>query len=970
VSRINILEIAQDSLNKDSNSMFFAFWAEHLINKGNKNEAFKVLHKGTAKNPKYMTGLLVLADLYFSENMLSESKECYEKVLLLDSQSLTALYGLAKIAFKKNENSIGVTHLFQILSIDPFNDKIHEELSERRKELRSEFQKRQDEPKSLSEEAEKAKPKVKREPIPVIAPIELDDESLEELDTEEAVLPGVQASVDDFQDIVPVSETFDVQKKKNIESQQEWFGNADSDSMSSLDFSDLSADIPLDDLTVLGNDQDSNISGEINFDDLLDETSSQKSSISGERIDFSDLLKGDDVKPVDSMNTISFDDFKFDEEISDFQGNITEEISLSDISDDEFSLDDLETFLGDKEKSFPPAKEVEINLDGIDIRGDFRPPEEEIKIEGLEKTREFVDNNVSTEQIDDLIIQKSFIPPEHSDGLIDDIVVNDVFNEDIFSADISGEAAEAAVEDSILPDTDDIDIDFISSISQDKEQAGGIGDTAALGGSDDTFDLSVDEDFDLDSILNELEGMEEDDSELSKVNLPEYKTGDVIDKNLSPQGKTEPDVQSEEFFKDVSRIIQSLDVDKIEGMSDLLEDIAKRKQATPESITPEVQPKKEVALHDITPKSTPTTDGSTFSIDDEIDLSDSGNLQEISLAESDDIIPDVFSEQPTKSDGDHTVKIVQAEEEDELLDTAAQDKLEKLLAGDDWKKFRSKEDLDTSFLPVDDMENDDLDFSNIFSDDVFKEFNDGTENKEESVDFVEDIDNIKPVFDNETIVEDVIVEEPSPVKDIITSVPKPDVELRDVQKSDDNFSSGSSFDPSSPEEEIVNIDGQSELEKLMKSGVWKKDLNVDQEEHTFSPDNSGLAENDELQKIILDDVFTEFGKAEDSNSITSNSSPNIASPPKEKPAPVIKKSEPSAQKQPPLPDRFVGDVSKKSKTTGDDSIATETMAEIYAAQGLTQEAINIYNKLIEKSSGELKDRYLMRVDMLKERLDN
>ncbi len=139
MQEISIIDIARKEIRQNPGSPYYALYAENLLKKGQKQEAYKVLLDGTRANSEYLTGYLVLGNLYFFENQFDKANEIYEHVLKKDPRSLPALYGLAKIAFANGDHGIGVAHLFQLISLDPYNKKILNELSKRREELQKQY---------------------------------------------------------------------------------------------------------------------------------------------------------------------------------------------------------------------------------------------------------------------------------------------------------------------------------------------------------------------------------------------------------------------------------------------------------------------------------------------------------------------------------------------------------------------------------------------------------------------------------------------------------------------------------------------------------------------------------------------------------------------------------------------------------------------------------------------------------------
>ncbi len=131
---IPLFERAQTEVARDPGSPFYAWLADQMIRDGQLEQALSILEEGVDTNPNYITGPLLLANIYITRNKLEKARDLYNRVLERDPDNIKALYGLARIAFELREYSTGIAYIFQVISIDPYNRKIIDELKRRRQE--------------------------------------------------------------------------------------------------------------------------------------------------------------------------------------------------------------------------------------------------------------------------------------------------------------------------------------------------------------------------------------------------------------------------------------------------------------------------------------------------------------------------------------------------------------------------------------------------------------------------------------------------------------------------------------------------------------------------------------------------------------------------------------------------------------------------------------------------------------------
>jgi len=113
----------REKMEESPDSLVFARLAELLYRKGKKKASFAILEKGVFRFPKYTTGHLIMGKLLQREENLDKAYKSLLKALELEPHNLGALFEMAKIAFKKENYNLFLSHILQVLTLNPFNER-------------------------------------------------------------------------------------------------------------------------------------------------------------------------------------------------------------------------------------------------------------------------------------------------------------------------------------------------------------------------------------------------------------------------------------------------------------------------------------------------------------------------------------------------------------------------------------------------------------------------------------------------------------------------------------------------------------------------------------------------------------------------------------------------------------------------------------------------------------------------------
>jgi tetratricopeptide (TPR) repeat protein len=113
----------REKMEESPDSLVFARLAELLYQTGKKKASFAILEKGIFRFPKYTTGHLIMGKLLQQEENLDKAYKSLLKALELEPHNLGALFEMAKIAFKKENYNLFLSHILQVLTLNPFSER-------------------------------------------------------------------------------------------------------------------------------------------------------------------------------------------------------------------------------------------------------------------------------------------------------------------------------------------------------------------------------------------------------------------------------------------------------------------------------------------------------------------------------------------------------------------------------------------------------------------------------------------------------------------------------------------------------------------------------------------------------------------------------------------------------------------------------------------------------------------------------
>ncbi len=113
----------REKIEESPDSLVFARLAELLYQTGKKKASFAILEKGIFRFPKYTTGHLIMGKLLQREENLDKAYKSLLKALELEPHNLGALFEMAKIAFKKENYALFLSHILQVLTLNPFSER-------------------------------------------------------------------------------------------------------------------------------------------------------------------------------------------------------------------------------------------------------------------------------------------------------------------------------------------------------------------------------------------------------------------------------------------------------------------------------------------------------------------------------------------------------------------------------------------------------------------------------------------------------------------------------------------------------------------------------------------------------------------------------------------------------------------------------------------------------------------------------
>ncbi len=113
----------REKIEESPDSLVFARLAELLYQAGKKKASFAILEKGIFRFPKYTTGHLIMGKLLQREENLDKAYKSLLKALELEPHNLGALFEMSIIAFKKENYALFLSHILQVLTLNPFNER-------------------------------------------------------------------------------------------------------------------------------------------------------------------------------------------------------------------------------------------------------------------------------------------------------------------------------------------------------------------------------------------------------------------------------------------------------------------------------------------------------------------------------------------------------------------------------------------------------------------------------------------------------------------------------------------------------------------------------------------------------------------------------------------------------------------------------------------------------------------------------
>ena len=129
----------REYIENNPTSLAFARLSEILFNAGRTDAAITLLEKGLEQNPAYLTAYNLLGDFYYKKGELEKAKQAYKRTIDLDPFNLNALANLLKIAVEQGNFAEAGARIFQILSIDPTNRAAYNYLTQYWDKIEAEF---------------------------------------------------------------------------------------------------------------------------------------------------------------------------------------------------------------------------------------------------------------------------------------------------------------------------------------------------------------------------------------------------------------------------------------------------------------------------------------------------------------------------------------------------------------------------------------------------------------------------------------------------------------------------------------------------------------------------------------------------------------------------------------------------------------------------------------------------------------
>ncbi|MBF0430836.1 MAG: hypothetical protein HQK83_06125 [Fibrobacteria bacterium] len=121
MQELNYAQQLADRYEKDSRSVIFARYAESLRINHQIEEAEKICLQGISNFPDYVTGYLILGKVLVEKGNKAEAISWFEKAYELDSRCTGALKASAEVLLSQNQKASAAQKFKTILEIDPLN---------------------------------------------------------------------------------------------------------------------------------------------------------------------------------------------------------------------------------------------------------------------------------------------------------------------------------------------------------------------------------------------------------------------------------------------------------------------------------------------------------------------------------------------------------------------------------------------------------------------------------------------------------------------------------------------------------------------------------------------------------------------------------------------------------------------------------------------------------------------------------
>ncbi len=107
------------ALKEDPNSRLFAALADSLRRAGETRNAIRVAEDGLQKHPKYLSGLVVLAQACHEDEQLDKAVELFEKVVHMNPENIVAQRALADLYDRKGDHDSALRAYRALSILDP-----------------------------------------------------------------------------------------------------------------------------------------------------------------------------------------------------------------------------------------------------------------------------------------------------------------------------------------------------------------------------------------------------------------------------------------------------------------------------------------------------------------------------------------------------------------------------------------------------------------------------------------------------------------------------------------------------------------------------------------------------------------------------------------------------------------------------------------------------------------------------------